>query len=448
MSAIARVLAQKGYRVSGSDRTETDLTRALAGEGIVVDVGHAAENVAGADLVVITSAVPSGHIEVAAAHAQRIPVYKRADIAADMMRGQTAICIAGAHGKTTTTSMTAHILLTTGHDPSYVIGGVLPTTGRNGGYGKGRAFVIEADEYDHMFLGLRPDIAVVTTVEWDHPDFFPTPAMMRDAFDRFAALLPADGLLVVCADDAGALATGQLRAQAGGRVVFYGIDHPLAAWRAVGIRVTPLETRFAVEQDDRYLGEVALKIPGTHNINNALAALIAAETQGVPFAESAAALGTFEGAGRRFDVRGEVAGVIVVDDYAHHPTAIRVTLAAARARYPGYALWAVWQPHTYSRTQALLDDYSLSFAAADHVLVTDIYAAREQPMPGVNCEAVADAIQHQDVRCVPALHEAAETLLREVRAPAVLMIMSAGDAPEIGAEFLRRRTGDSVSPGS
>lgn len=439
MSAIARVLAQKGYAVSGSDRTASALTRALADEGIVIYEGHAARNIAGADMLLVTSALAAGHVEVAAAHEAGIPVFKRADVIADVMRGQVGIAVGGAHGKTTTTSMIAHILIGAGHDPSYIIGGVLRSTGRNGGFGKGAAFVIEADEYDHMFLGLRPQIAAITNVEWDHPDFFPTPGAMHDAFSRFAALVPRDGLLIACADDEGARTIAAARAHAGTPVAYYGIDHPMASWRATGIRVTPTETRFAVERAGVYLGEARLRIPGQHNVLNALAALIAADTQEIAFADAAAALGTFEGAGRRFEVRGEADGVIVVDDYAHHPTAIRMTLAAARARYPSHHLWAVWQPHTYSRTHALLDDYALAFGAADHVLVTNIYAAREQPMPGVDCAAVVAAIQHEDVRCTPTLEDAAHELLRDVQSPAVIVIMSAGDAPEIGAMYLREK---------
>jgi UDP-N-acetylmuramate--alanine ligase len=436
MSAIARVLLQQGQRVSGSDRALNEQTRALAALGATIYEGHAAAQVAGANMVIVTSAVPASHVEVAAARAAGIPVHKRSDIIAEIMSGQTGIAIAGTHGKTTTTSMTAHILLQTGHDPSYIIGGVLRTSGQNAAYGQGATFVIEADEYDHMFLGLRPKIGVVTNVEWDHPDFFPTPKALTDAFARFAALIPSDGRLIVCADDAGALAVGEARAKAGIPMTRYGIQHPTAEWRATDIRVSPQATEFDVERAGKTLGRVHLKLPGHHNILNALAALVAADAQDVPFEYAAAALGSFEGAGRRFEVRGEVGGVIVIDDYAHHPTAIRVTLQAARMRYPKHQLWAVWQPHTYSRTQMLFDEYLHAFADAQHVLVTDIYASREQPVPGVTSASFVAALEHPDARHTPSLGDAAAVLLRDVRAPAVILIMSAGDAPQIGVEYL------------
>ncbi len=441
MSAIARVLIQQGYRVSGSDRADNDQTRALASMGATVYLGHAAEQIAGADAVITTSAVQATHIEVAAARTARIPVYKRSDIIAEIMQGQAGIAIAGTHGKTTTTSMVAHILLSTGHDPSYIIGGVLRTSGLNAAYGQGEAFVIEADEYDHMFLGLRPHIGVITNVEWDHPDFFPTPIALETAFRRFAALIPPDGHLIACADDAGARAVAEERARVGIRTTLYGIQHPNAAWRAAEIEVSPQTTSFDVLRGGERLGHVRLSVPGQHNVLNALAALIATDLQDVPFEYAAAALESFEGAGRRFEVRGEAGGVIVIDDYAHHPTAIRVTLQAAHMRYPKHALWAVWQPHTFSRTQMLFDDYLTAFGDAQHVLVTDIYASREHPLPGVSSAAFVAALRHPDARHTPTLDDAVEALLRRVRPPAVILIMSAGDAPQIGMEYLARKGG-------
>jgi UDP-N-acetylmuramate--alanine ligase len=439
MSAIARVLLQKGFTVSGSDRSANDLTRSLAKQGVRIYEGHAAANVSGADAVIITSAVQPSHVEVVAARSHDIPTYKRADIIAELMDGQVGIAIAGTHGKTTTTSMTTHILLETLREPSYIIGGVLRSTGHNAAYGKGAAFVIEADEYDHMFLGLRPQVAVITSIEWDHPDFFPTPKAMTAAFRRFARLLPDDGTLIACADDAGALEIALYRRAEGGRTLLYSAVAPEADWRAAAVIITQTETRFAVWHNGEVLGEVRLRVPGRHNVLNALAAIAAAHTQGVGFAASAAALATFEGAGRRFEVRGEKAGVVVIDDYAHHPTAIRVTLAAAKARYPDRAIWAVWQPHTFSRTQSLFDEYLTAFADADHVLVTDIYAAREQPRDGVTSAALVDAMTHPDARHTPTFAATVEALLRDVTAPAAILIMSAGDAPEIGIEYLKQR---------
>lgn len=408
LSAIARILLERGVAVSGSDRMPNPLAEVLQRDGAHVFYGHDAAHVTGADAVIVTSAAPPDHVEIAAAKAAGIPVYKRADVIASIMAGQTAICVAGTHGKTTTTAMIAHILRQTGRDPSYIVGGTLPLTGTNAGVGQGGAFVIEADEYDYMFLGLRPEIAVITNAEWDHPDFFPTPELLLDAFRRFIALIPPDGTLIACADDPG---SASLMAEARCRVIPYGYPY------------TP----------------IPLSIPGRHNLYNAHAAILAAGTQGVSRDEAAAALATFAGAGRRFDVRFDRDGIAVIDDYAHHPTAIRATLEAARSRYPDRALWAVWQPHTFSRTRALWADYLSAFADADHVVVTDIYAAREGADGVTTAARFVSALSHPDAQHAPSLADAAALLNTEVRAPAAILIMSAGDAPEIGVRFLELR---------
>lgn len=440
LSAIARVLLQQGYYISGSDRSANALTQSLAAEGAVIHIGHDAQHVMGAELIIATAAVPSDHVELSMARALGIPVYKRADVIAPIMSGKTSIAVAGTHGKTTTTSMIAHILLETGQDPSYIIGGILRNSGRNAGVGHGRAFVVEADEYDNMFHGLRPQVAVVTSVEFDHPDFFETPGDMVKSFAKFVGLLPDNGLLIACADDASAMILAQNRLVAGSPAVTYGIERMDADWWAANLHTVDGQfSAFDVLRGGERLGSVRLLPPGQHNVLNALAALIAADTQGVPFAEAVRALSTFQGAGRRFDLRADLGEVAVIDDYAHHPTAIRVTLEAARQRYPNRAIWAVWQPHTYSRTQALLDDYLAAFGAADHVLVTDIYAAREEPLPGVSSAGMVAAMQHPDARHSRGLTETTALLAREVQAPAVIVIMSAGDAPLIGVNYLKQR---------
>lgn len=437
LSAIARVLLQKGFRVSGSDRMQNAFTSALAQEGAEIHIGHDAAYVANADLLIATSAAPADHVELAAARALGIPVYKRSDMIAALMDGQHGIAIAGTHGKTTTTAMLTHILLETGRDPSYVIGGILRTSGVNAGVGKGPAFVIEADEYDNMFHGLRPQTAVITNVEWDHPDFFPTPQVLSDSFRHFANLLPADGLLIACADDPGAAALAAEQRARGITTVTYGFSDD-ASWTAADLRRGSSGYRFTIVRGGAPAAEVHLKVPGRHNVLNVLAALIAAQHQGVDLTEAAAALAQFEGTGRRFEVRGEIDGVTVVDDYAHHPTAIRATLEAVRSQSPDHAIWAVWQPHTFSRTRALFDAYAQAFADADHALVTEIYAAREQPVAGISGAIMAAAIQHPDARHAATHADAVDLLAREVHGPAVVVIMSAGDAPWIGAELLRR----------
>lgn len=439
LSAIARVLLQQGFFISGSDRATNSLTEALAKEGAIIYEGHAAGHVEGAEIVIISSAITPDHVEVLAAQARGIPVCKRSDVIAPIMSGQQAIAIAGTHGKTTTTAMTAHILIETEQRPSYIIGGILRTTGYNADIGTGRAFVIEADEYDNMFLGLRPQVAVITNVEWDHPDFFPTPNHITRAFSQFANLLPDDGLLIACADDPTALILVENRLARGLPVMTYSIDNPQAMWRAVNIRMRQARSTFEVSHNGRILGTGRLQIPGRHNVLNALAAMLAAYSQRVPFNDAARALQNFTGTGRRFEQRGEADGVIVVDDYAHHPTAIKATLEAARQRFPGRIIWAVWQPHTYTRTQKLLDAYQSAFIDADHVLVTDIYAAREQPIPGVTSAAVVSGMRHPDARYTPTLQDTVEVLVAETQAPAAIIIMSAGSAPVIGIEYLKRK---------
>lgn len=473
LSAIARVLLQKGYGVSGSDRASNDYTRALDYEGATIYEGHAAHNVDGADAVIVTSAAASDHVEIAAARAQNIPVYKRSDIIADVTQGQNVVAIAGSHGKTTTTAMTAHILSETGRHPSYIIGGTLATTGSNANFGTGDSFVIEADEYDNMFLGLRPQTAVITNVEWDHPDFFPTPEDFQRSFTRFADLLPEDGLLITCGDDPVAFEMAYARRGAGLPAATYSLmdapfsgnrgrvgrgraagrslisemvdQSPQGLWRGVNLRTQAGGTVFELLHWGTSIGTIRLQLPGRHNALNAMAAIIAAYSQGVPPAEGVAALATFEGTGRRFDLRGEVDGVAVIDDYAHHPTAIRVNVQAVRQRYPDCEVWAVWQPHTYSRMQALWNDYLTAFADADHVLVTDIYAAREQPIPEVNSAAFVSDIYHRDARHTPSLNDAVAVLDANVFGPAVILIMSAGDAPQIGIDFLKRRQSRSTN---
>jgi UDP-N-acetylmuramate--alanine ligase len=439
LSAIARVLLEQGYYVTGSDRSTNALTERLADEGATIYKGHDAQFVMGAEMVIASSAVPDDHVELAMARALGTPVYKRSDMIDAIMRGKVGIAVAGTHGKTTTTSMITHILIETGQQPSYIVGGILRNTGNNAGVGRGKAFVIEADEYDNMFHGLRPQIAVVTSVEYDHPDFFKTPGEMIQSFSKFINLLPDDGLLVACVDDATTAILAQNRFVAGLPVTTYGIDNGVAGWRALNIRNEGQHTLFDVTRDGESLGTAALMIPGKHNILNALAALIVVDQQGVPLKDAAKALARFQGAGRRFDLRGDVGGVAVIDDYAHHPTAIRATLEAARQRYPDRAIWAVWQPHTYTRTQSLMDAYLRAFDDADHVLITDIYAARENPISGVSGANLVSEMKHADVRHTPSLRDAVGVLYTDVHSPAVIVIMSAGDAPLIGVEYLKLR---------
>ncbi len=432
LSAIARILIGQGYIVSGSDRTLNALTEALAHDGATIYSGHDAANIAGADALIVSSAIKPNQVEIAAALQAGIPVYKRSDIMADLMVGKKVIAVAGTAGKTTTTAMITHILVETGHDPSYIIGGVLTTTGQNAAVGTGDAFVVEADEYDNMFLGLRPDIAVVTNVEWDHPDFFKTPEDMQRSFEQFVSLLPDNSALIVCTDDNGAREISRFaQEQARFLVLSYGTI------RGEVETVVLANDTFEIWMGGVVVATAQLQVPGIHNVRNAVGASLATFLLGLDLEKAAEALSTFKGTARRFELKGEIAGIAVIDDYAHHPAKIRATLEAARSRYPDRAIWAVWQPHTYSRTQALKDDFIAAFKDADHVLITDIYAAREQPIPGVSAADLASQIEN--AQYTPTFADTVAVLEAEVKAPAAIIVMSAGDATQISAEYLHRK---------
>lgn len=446
LSGIARVLLERGYTISGSDRSASSYTDALARDGATVFIGHDAAHIHDKqpDMVIISSAI-RGNPEVDAAHTLGIPVVKRLDMIADIMAGQRVIAVAGSHGKSSTTALIAHVLRESGHDPGYLVGGILKSSGTNAAAGTGDWFVIEADEYDYMFLGLRPDIAVVTNIEWDHPDFFPSAEHFHDAFARFAALLPEDGLLVTCADDAGARRLNATFAEQV-ETMTYGISHQEASWSADGLVIDETGSTFEVRYYGQGQGRARLTIPGRVNVLNALAAVAVCTRVGVSPTDILFALESFTGVGRRFDVLGEVNGIAVVDDYAHNPSKIRAALQAARGRYPDREIWAVWQPHTFSRTQTFLDKYATAFSAADHVLVTEIYASREQPVAGVTGATTAAAIQHPDARFAPDFEHALDILLREAQSPGAIIVMSAGDANWIGHEFLKRRPAAGDTP--
>ena len=430
LSAIARVLLGMGYRVSGSDQMASTMTEELAAEGAWVTVGHAAENVTGADLLLVSSAIPSENPEVEAARKAGVPVLKRADFLHLLMAGRTGIAVAGAHGKTTTTAMLASVLLAAQLDPSFIVGGVLADLGTNARAGQGELFVIEADEYDRMFLGLHPRAAVLTVVEHDHPDCYPTFDRMMDAFRQFIGNLPADGYLVACWDDPGAERLGQEYASSGGSVCWYGFDTG-ATWRAVPCEVRD-DCDFVVLHRGEIVGSVQLKIPGRHNALNALAVIALSDWLDIPFDLTSQALASFGGVGRRFEVKGEVNGIVVVDDYAHHPTEICATLAAARDTYPGQRIWVVFQPHTFSRTRALLDQFAAAFGDADDVIVLDIYAAREAEDLGIDAAGLVSRMEHPSVRHIGGRRPAADHLLAHLRPGDVLITMGAGDGDKVG----------------
>jgi UDP-N-acetylmuramate--alanine ligase len=449
MSAIAQVLLESGYTVSGSDRTLSPLAESLRAKGVRVWIGHGASQIDGADLVIRSSAIHDHNPEVVAARAAGIPVLKRADLIGQMMAGRIGIAVAGTHGKTTTTAMIAWMLTDLRQDPSYIVGSVIQNLGNNAHAGRGSAFVIEADEYDRMFLGLHPEIIIITNIEHDHPDCYPTLEEYQQAFLSFAGQLQPGGSLLACADDRGA--RDLLRAlQADNRdTKAYGTDETVAGYQARNMVANSLggfdfSAWYAPSNEPPvWLAKVSLQAPGRHNVLNALAALAAAHQLGLPVETAALALGTYHGTTRRFEIRGEVDGITVIDDYAHHPTEIRATLAAARARYPNQPIWAVWQPHTFSRTRALLADFAAAFNDADRVLVTEVYAARETSNNFSSASVVA-AMQHPGVQFIASLENVASYLLSELHHGDVLLVLSAGDADQISTQVLAKleeRTG-------
>jgi UDP-N-acetylmuramate--alanine ligase len=354
------------------------------------------------------------------------------------MADTIGIAVAGSHGKTTTTGMIAQILLHAGLDPTIIVGGVLPMLESNGRYGEGDYFLVEADEYDHMFLGLRPEVIIITSLEHDHPDIFPTMESYTEAFEQFVGLLPGDGRLIICADAPG---TAEFLANAAlpdVEITTYGVpegaDERLDVdYQALDCRSNPLGgTDFLVEVDKQVIGLARLRVPGHHNVRNALAAIIVALDLEIDFNTIQHALAEFGGVGRRFQIIGEAKDVTVIDDYAHHPTEIQATLAAARQRYPGRRLWAVWQPHTYSRTKLLLDQFAASFADADRVVALDIYRSRETDTLGISTATVLEKMTHPHVVHIPAREDAAAYILDRVRPGDVVLTLGAGDGDAVG----------------
>jgi UDP-N-acetylmuramate--alanine ligase len=445
LSAIARLLKQSGYDVTGSDKVLSSFAADLQHEGIPIFIGHHPRNIQGANWVVRSSAIPDENPEVVAAKNLKIPVYKRADFLGKLMSDKTGIAIAGTHGKTTTTAMIAWTLYALGRDPSFIVGGVMNNLHANAHAGKGEAFVIEADEYDRMFLGLKPRIEVVTNLEHDHPDCYPTFEDMYSAFESFINLLPLDGTLIVCAEDEAAVALLSTARRKGFHVISYSLQGEMTINSPQWMQASNLKPNARGGFNFTFMTNighaststinVSLQIPGEHNVRNALAALAVVATLGLSLQHAADALGEFTGTGRRFEVKGEKKGIAVIDDYAHHPTEIKATLAAARSRYPGRRIWAVWQPHTYSRTQALFHEFTLAFKDADEVIVTEVFASREAKQEFSSAEVVS-AMPHASARYIETLADTTKHLLKHLRSGDVLLVLSAGDADMVSIDVL------------
>ncbi len=441
LSAIARLLQEKGYLVSGSDQQISDLAIELINGGITVYQGHSADHLEGVDLVIRSSAIPDSNPEVQAAHAAHIPVYKRSDILGKLMQDQIGIGIAGTHGKTTTTAMISTMFYKLGLDPSYIIGSVAKDLGNNAHFGSGSYFVIEADEYDRMFLGLSPTIAVITNLEHDHPDCYPTFFDYLQAFKSFIEKVTPDGKVFVFQDDTGIQKLLPLLTHPA--VLTYGTS---SACDYQAREIVPNQIggyRFTVylntEQSSTRLITVDLSVPGMHNVMNALVTLGISHSLGLDLQAAANSLTEFSGTSRRFDILGEVNQITIIDDYAHHPTEIQATLQAARSRYPGRKIWAIWQPHTFSRTKTLFDEFKNSFTQADHVIVSQIYASREKDDSFSSSQVVA-AMLHPDSRYIASLEGITDYLVENLSTGDVMLVFSAGDATQVSKDVFFRLT--------
>jgi UDP-N-acetylmuramate--alanine ligase len=435
MSGIARILLARGARVSGSDAKDSLALRALSALGATTYVGHDASHVPhDAQAVVVSSAIRPDNVEVVAAHERGIPVEPRAAALAALMAGHRGVAVAGTHGKTTTTSMLTVALQACGVDPSFAIGGDLNEAGSGAHHGTGDVFVAEADESDGSFLRYAPWAAVVTNVEPDHLDHYGDGAAYAQAFADFAARVDPDGLLVVCADDPGAL---KAATAAKARVVTYG-ESPDADVRVDSVVLTGARSSFEVVDRGRRLGVFWLSVPGRHNVLNATAALATGLGLGLPMGELRDGLKTFRGARRRFEPRGEAGGVRVYDDYAHHPTELVATLTAARDVAGRGRLVVAFQPHLYSRTQAFAAEFGAALGLADEVVVMDVYAAREDPVPGVSGRIVAAAVPlpAERVTYEPSWGAVAARLASLARPGDVILTLGAGDVTQLAPDIL------------
>ena len=435
MSGIAEVLINLGYEVTGSDLEEGAAVQRLRGLGGVVTRGHSAGNVGDADVVVVSSAVKADNPEVLEARQRQIPVIPRAEMLAELMRIKYGVAIAGSHGKTTTTSMVATILSGAGLDPTIVIGGRLGTLDSSAKLGKGDLLVAEADESDGSFLRLTPTLAVVTNIDAEHLDHYGSLKRLQEAFIDFLNKVPFYGCGVVCLDEPG---IRQIMPSLTRRVVTYGCSSG-ADLSASAIELHEFQSAFEVSLQGSAIGRVQLQVPGRHNIANALAAIAVGLDLEVPFGRIVRCLEGFHGADRRFQLKGEAGGVMVIDDYGHHPVEIVATLAAAKKGW-GRRTVVVFQPHRYSRVQALTAEFARAFGDADVLAVTDIYPAGEAPIAGVDAEALARAIRehgHADVTLVKDLKEVPAWLRARARAGDMVITLGAGSVYKAGEEYVR-----------
>ena len=436
MSGIAELLLNLGYKVSGSDLSSSDLTRRLQSLGGMIYEGHAAKQIKGADVVVTSAAIAPDNPEVIAAAQASIPVIPRAEMLAELMRLKYSVAIAGAHGKTSTTSLVAAVLDKGGMDPTVVIGGKLKSIGINALLGEGDFIVAEADESDGSFLKMSPTIAVVTNIDREHLDFYKDLNHIKEVFLSFIDRIPFYGLAILCLDDE---PIQDIIPKIKKRFTTYGVSSQ-ADIQANNIESKGLTSRFAVKHLGEQLGEISLNLPGIHNVYNAMASIAVGLELGIDFEVIKSALETVQGVQRRLEIKGIVRDITVVDDYGHHPTEIKVTLQAAKESWPDRRIVVVFQPHRYSRTQALFDDFTRSFYQSDMLVVLPIYAASEKAIKGVDSQLLFEEIRahgHKDVVFMPSFTAAVSHLKQTLTPGDILLTLGAGDVYKLGETLLK-----------
>jgi len=435
MSGIAEVLINLGHKVTGSDLKDSEVTRRLVGLGASVSLGHHPDNVAGADVVVYSSAVSPDNVEVESARRQFIPAIPRAEMLAELMRLKYSVLVAGSHGKTTTTSLIGTILGETDLDPTLVIGGRLDSIGSNARLGQGEFFVAEADESDGSFLLLSPTIAVVTNIDLEHLDYYRDLSHLKETFLAFINRVPFYGAAVLCLEDPN---VQSLIPKMKKRYLTYGFSAQ-ADVQAAELEVQGRGSRFDLVFKGESLGPIQLGLPGRHNVLNALAAAGTALELGLSFDTIAHGLSQVVGIQRRFQIKGEAAGVMIIDDYGHHPTEIKATLAALKICFPDRRTVVLFQPHRYTRTKALLEEFSTAFNQADRLITTEIYPAGEKPIEGVTGAGLAEAVRnhgHREARFFPEVNGLAAQVAPELAPGDVVLTLGAGNIWQAGEELL------------
>jgi UDP-N-acetylmuramate--alanine ligase len=436
MSGIAEVLLNLGYEISGSDLASSDTTGRLDDLGAAIHIGHAAANIGNADVIVTSTAVRPENPEVIAAHERKIPVIPRAEMLAELLKMKFSIAVSGSHGKTTTTSMVATVLAHGGLDPTMVIGGKLASIGGNARLGDGETIVAEADESDGSFLKLSPCLAVITNIDREHLDYYHDIVEIREAFLQFANIVPFYGATVLCSDDQN---VQQILPMIKRRMITYGLSEG-ADYRAEGMAFSQGSTVYSLYERDVLLGTVKLHVPGAFNVYNSLAAVAVAREMDIAFPVIKEGLKDFAGVHRRLEVRGKEKDITVVDDYGHHPTEIRATLSAARQIWKKRIIM-IFQPHRYTRTKALFDEFLTAFNNADILIVTDIYPASEDPIPGITAETLCQGIRQsglKDTRHISNFDHIVDYLVEIARPSDVIMTQGAGSVWKVGEAFLKR----------